>query len=132
MTVNGIESIFDLVPLLSVTSRVMVWVPSVKSFTEKNNLFSLPRIPSLEETHSYLIINPSSSLTRELNSTTPTPEIKSSLCLGMLENFKSSIFPLNNSPPRGFWPTYTYDEEKSTSPSYCLCAESSPSSHIST
>ena len=23
------------------------------------------------------------------------------------------IFPLNNSPPSGFWPTYTTDEEKS-------------------
>ena len=43
--------------------------------------------------------------------------MKSSLCLGMFENFKSSIIPLNNSPPSGFWPTYTTDEEKSIGPS---------------
>ena len=63
------------------------------------------------------MISPSSSLTNELNSTTPLPVVKSWLDLGILENFKSSILPLNKSPPSGSWPTYTSDEEKSTAPS---------------
>ena len=43
--------------------------------------------------------------------------MKSSSALGILENLKSSMFPLNSSPPRGFWPTKTTEDEKSISPS---------------
>ena len=55
--------------------------------------------------------------------------MKSSLCLAMLDNLKSSIEPLNDWLPIGFWPIRSELSVKSISPDQYVSATSSLSSH---